>query len=98
MAFHEVPAAAHRGAICESARVLKPDDGIFVLVDWSKPPFGLMGISWPFFLRLGSDTKDSRENTYPALYRMHDLMLIKDRYLNSLVRYQVFCKVRYRIS
>lgn len=97
MAFHEVPAAARSGAIREAAQVLKPD-GIFVLVDWSKPRFGLMDISWPLFLRLGSDTKDNRKNTYPALCRMHDLMLIKDRYLNSLVRCQVFCKARYRIS
>jgi ubiquinone/menaquinone biosynthesis C-methylase UbiE len=90
MALHEVPPAVRRGAIRETARVLKPE-GIFALVDWSKPRFGLMTIFWLPFLLFDS-SRDNWDNIYPALCREQNLLLTTDVYLNSLVRCQVFRK------
>jgi ubiquinone/menaquinone biosynthesis C-methylase UbiE len=45
MALHETPAEVRRCAIKEVSRVLKPN-GLFVLIDWSKPKFGFWGIIW----------------------------------------------------
>jgi ubiquinone/menaquinone biosynthesis C-methylase UbiE len=83
MALHETPPGVRRGAIREIERVLKKE-GLFVLVDWSKPRFGLQAIVWLPFLFFGS-WKDNWNNTYRALCSERNLLLEEDNYLNSLV-------------
>jgi demethylmenaquinone methyltransferase/2-methoxy-6-polyprenyl-1,4-benzoquinol methylase len=93
MAFHEVPPEVRRGAINESARVLKPG-GMFALVDWSGPErFGLASLLWLPFLPF-ERAKDNRRNTYPVLFRERGFLLSGDVYLKSVVRCQVFRRVR----
>lgn len=91
MAFHEAAPEVRRGAIREAARVLKPE-GLFPLVDWSKPRFCLSSIIWLPFLLLDTHRKDNWNNTYPELCRRHGLLPSTDVYLDSLVRCQVFRK------
>lgn len=93
MALHETPPQVRRRTIKEVARVLRPG-GEFILVDWSKPRFGLYGILWYPMLRLGEDTRDNRNNTYPSLCAAEGLVLTEDDYLNSIYRRQVFKKQR----
>lgn len=90
MALHETPPDVRRGAIREASRVLKTD-GSFVLVDWSKPRFGLLSLVWMPFLFLG-DWQDNWKNTYCTLCREQGLFLEEDQYVNSLSRRQVFRK------
>ena len=91
MAFHEVPSDVRRGAIREAARVLKPA-GLFALMDWSKPRFGLMTILWLPFVYFVEYSEDNWNNTYPALCREQSLALLTDVYLTSLIRCQLFRK------
>lgn len=93
MALHETPPQVRRRTIKEVARVLKPG-GEFILVDWSKPRFGLYGVLWYPMLRLGADTSDNWKNTYPSLCAAEELVLTEDDYLNSVYRRQVFKKQR----
>ena len=90
MAFHETPPDVRRGAIRETARVLKKG-GVFVFVDWSKPRFGLQSLLWFPFLFFG-DWQDNWNNTYCALCEEEGLVLEEDSYINSLSRRQVFRK------
>jgi len=90
MALHETPPEVRRKAIKETARVLKPE-GRFILVDWSKPKFGLFGILWfPFFLTKSG--RDNWNNAYKALCENEGLILEEDQYLTSACRRQVFRK------
>lgn len=92
LALHAVPPEVRQGAIRETGRVLKPG-GIFGLVDWSKPHFGLWGALWlPMLLR--ERKGDNWLNTYPRLCLEVSLQLERDVYLNSLVRCQVFRKAQ----
>jgi len=90
MALHETPPEVRRKAIKEAARVLKPG-GLFILVDWSRPKFGLFGILWFPFL-LTKSGRDNWNNTYKTLCEDEDLMLEEDQYLTSAYRRQVFRK------
>lgn len=90
MALHETPPDVRRRAIKEVARVLKPN-GCFILVDWSKPKFGLYGILWYPFL-LSKSGKDNWNNVYKTLCENEGLMLEEDCYLASAYRRQVFRK------
>lgn len=90
LALHAVPPEVRRGAIRETSRVLEPG-GIFGLVEWGKPRFGLWGLIWlPMLLR--GRGGDNWQNTYPRLCREVGLQPVKDVYLNSLVRCQIFKK------
>ncbi len=91
MAIHETPPAIRRAAIAETSRVLKPD-GLFLLVDWSKPRFGGWGILWFPMVRFGQSNRDNWDNVYPELCRGHGLYQIEDRYINSIARRQLFQK------
>lgn len=90
MALHETPPAVRRGAIKEAARVLKRN-GIFILVDWSRPKLGLLSAIWLPFLFF-SDWKDNWNNVYCQLCDEQGLKLREDYYVNSLVRRQLFVK------
>jgi len=90
MALHETPSEVRRRAIKETARVLKTG-GRFILVDWSKPKFGLFGILWFPFL-LSKSGRDNWDNTYKTLCENEGLASEEDRYLNSAYRRQVFIK------
>ena len=90
MALHETPPEVRRRAIKETARVLKPD-GRFILVDWSKPKFGLFGILWYPFL-LTKSGRDNWNNKYITLCEKEGLLPEEDKYLNSVYRRQVFRK------
>ena len=92
MALHETPPEVRRAAIKETARVLKPG-GRFILVDWSKPKFGLFGILWYPFL-LSKSGRDNWNNAYKTLCENEGLMLEEDLYLTSAYRRQVFRKKR----
>lgn len=90
MAFHEVAPAVRRTALPEIHRILKPG-GRFILLDWSKPRFGLQSFLWlPFLFYDGGE--DNRKNRYPALCRKAGLIPDSDRYVNSLIRCQIFKK------
>jgi ubiquinone/menaquinone biosynthesis C-methylase UbiE len=91
MALHETPPEVRRDSIVEVSRVLKKN-GRFVLVDWSKPKFGLLGIVWYPFTRWGQKNKDNWHNVYPELCKKQGLILENDHYINSLTRRQVFRK------
>ncbi len=93
MALHETPPAVRRGAIAETARVLKPG-GVFLLVDWSRPRLGLWGIVWYPLCRWGERNRDNWNNVYPELCRDRALSLKEDAYLNSIVRRQLFGKAQ----
>ena len=90
MALHETPSEVRRGAIKEAARVLK-SGGCFILVDWSKPKFGLFGVLWFLFL-LSKSGQDNWNNTYKTLCEDEGLTLEEDLYLTSAYRRQVFKK------
>ena len=83
--------AVRRAAIAETARLLKPG-GTFLLVDWSRPRFGLWGIVWYPFCRWGEGNRDNWNNVYPELCRERGLKLKEDDYINSISRRQVFVK------
>jgi demethylmenaquinone methyltransferase/2-methoxy-6-polyprenyl-1,4-benzoquinol methylase len=91
MALHETPPPVRRGAIAETARVLK-DGGTFVLVDWSRPRFGLLGIFWFPFVCHGEQNRDNWTNVYPALCHAQGMRLVSDTYLDSISRRQVFVR------
>ena len=91
MALHETPPAVRRAAITETARLLRPG-GTFLLVDWSRPRFGLWGIVWYPFCRWGEGNRDNWNNVYPELCRERGLELKEDDYINSISRRQVFVK------
>ncbi|RRD65266.1 class I SAM-dependent methyltransferase [Fretibacterium sp. OH1220_COT-178] len=91
MALHETPPAVRRGALSETARVLRPG-GTFLLVDWSRPRFGLWGIVWYPLCRWGERNRDNWNNVYPRLCLERGLTLREDAYLNSIARRQVFVK------
>jgi len=90
MALHETPPDVRRGAIRETARVLKKG-GVFVFVDWSRPRFGLLSMIWLPFLFFG-EWHDNWNNTYRTLCEEQGLVLEEDKYINSLSRRQVFRK------
>ena len=90
MALRETPSDVRRRAIKETTHVLKRE-GRFILVDWSKPKFGLFGVLWFPFLLIKSG-RDNRNNTYKTLCKNEELMLKEDNYLNSVYRRQVFLK------
>ena len=90
MALHETPPTVRCGAIRETARVLKRN-GLFVLVDWSRPKAGLLAAIWFPFLFLG-EWRDNWRNVYRTLCEEQGLALREDVYINSLVRRQVFIK------
>ncbi|MDR1897924.1 MAG: class I SAM-dependent methyltransferase [Prevotellaceae bacterium] len=91
MALHETPPEVRRAAIAQTARVLK-SGGVFVLVDWSQPKFGLWGLVWFPMICRGMQNRDNWQNVYPALCGEHGLQRTEDRYLNSIARRQVFVK------
>jgi demethylmenaquinone methyltransferase/2-methoxy-6-polyprenyl-1,4-benzoquinol methylase len=90
MALHETPCDVRRGAIREVARVLKPK-GLFLLVDWSKPRWGLMAALWLPFLFFG-EWRDNWNNTYYSVCEDSGLQRTDDSYISSLIRRQVFVK------
>lgn len=91
MALHATPPEVRRAAIVETARVLK-NNGRFLLVDWSKPKFGLWGILWFPFMRWGEMNQDNWRNTYRQLCEKQGLTLEEDAYITSIARRQVFRK------
>lgn len=91
MAIHETPPDVRRSAIAETSRVLKKN-GIFILIDWSKPRPGLWGIIWLPFICFGKMNEDNWNNIYADLCKKHGLILQEDTYINSLVRRQIFIK------
>ncbi|MDR0680379.1 MAG: class I SAM-dependent methyltransferase [Dysgonamonadaceae bacterium] len=91
MALHETPPKVRRAAIAQTARTLKKN-GCFILVDWSKPKFGLWGILWFPMICWGAQNKDNWENVYPELCRQNGLQSKEDCYINSIARRQVFVK------
>ena len=91
LSFHRASPSLRRRALHETARVLKPK-GIFALVGWSKPRFGLLAMIF-FPLLMFKTSGDHWNNTYPTLCRDENLLLITDTYINSLIRCQVFRKV-----
>jgi demethylmenaquinone methyltransferase/2-methoxy-6-polyprenyl-1,4-benzoquinol methylase len=91
MALHETPPEVRRAAIAEVARTLKKG-GSFILVDWSKPKFGLFGAFWFPMICLGTQNKDNWRNVYPELCLQNGLHLKEDYYINSIARRQVFQK------
>ncbi|MDR0603305.1 MAG: hypothetical protein LBG80_03265, partial [Bacteroidales bacterium] len=66
--------------------------GSFILVDWSKPKFGLWGVFWFPMICWGTQNKDNWKNVYPELCRQNGLQLKEDCYINSIARRQVFIK------
>ncbi|MBI4773181.1 MAG: class I SAM-dependent methyltransferase [Deltaproteobacteria bacterium] len=88
--FHQASPALRRRALNETGRVLKPK-GVFALIDWSKPRFGLMALIL-FPLLMFKTSGDHWNNTYPMLCRDENLLLIMDTYVNSVIRCQVFRK------
>jgi demethylmenaquinone methyltransferase/2-methoxy-6-polyprenyl-1,4-benzoquinol methylase len=91
MALHETPPEVRRAAIVQTARTLKRG-GCFILVDWSKPKFGLWGVFWFPMICWGGQNRDNRRNVYPELCRQNGLLLKEDIYINSIARRQVFQK------
>jgi len=91
MALHETPPEVRRKAIKEVGRVLKPG-GKFILVDWSKPRFGLFGILWFPMLYFGKNNRDNWNNIYPTLCADAGMELLEDSYINSIARRQLFRK------
>jgi len=91
MALHETPPSVRRKAIKEVARILKPG-GEFILVDWSKPKFGLFGVLWFPMLCFGKNNVDNWHNVYPELCTDAGMQLVADKYINSVARRQVFIK------
>jgi ubiquinone/menaquinone biosynthesis C-methylase UbiE len=94
MAMHEMSPGIRCDVLKEVSRVLKPK-GVFGLVDWSRPKFGLISLIWtPFigaFLLFKHDY-DNWQNRYPSLCNKYGLILDTDVYLNSLIRCQTFHK------
>ena len=90
LAFHEVPSEVRRGALTETARVLRPG-GFFGLVDWSRPRFGLSALFWLPVL-LFEHNSDNWKNTYPDLCQARGLIQETDVYIGSAIRCQVFRK------
>lgn len=93
MALHETPPAVRRAAIAETSRVLK-DNGAFILIDWSRPKLGVLGVVWFPLICFGSTNKDNWNNAYPEICLKHHLILKSDLYLNSITRRQAFEKAK----
>ena len=91
LSFHRASPGLRRKVIHEAARVLKPK-GVFALVDWSKPRFGLRAMIF-FPLLMFKTSGDHWNNSYPMLCRNEHLLQITDTYINSLIRCQIFRKV-----
>lgn len=91
MALHETPPEVRRGAIAEAGRVLKPG-GRFLLVDISRPRFGIWGLLFGSAIAFSASKKDCWNNVYPALCREHGMKLAEDAYLNSIARRQLFIR------
>lgn len=91
MALHEASREVRPKAIAEAARILKPG-GRLLLVDWGKPRFGFWAAVWLPFLLFGESNKDNWNNAYKSLCLGNGLELREDRYVNSLVRRQLFRK------
>jgi demethylmenaquinone methyltransferase/2-methoxy-6-polyprenyl-1,4-benzoquinol methylase len=68
MALHETPPEVRRKAIAQTARMLKKG-GSFVLIDWSKPKFGLWGIVWFPMICWGEQNRDNWRNVSRFLDR-----------------------------
>lgn len=91
MALHEAAREVRPNAIREIARALKPG-GRFLLVDWSKPRFGLQALIWLPFLLPGRAESDNWNNTYRRQCEDNGMELIEDSYINSITRRQLFRK------
>jgi demethylmenaquinone methyltransferase/2-methoxy-6-polyprenyl-1,4-benzoquinol methylase len=92
MAMHEMSPNIRSEVLKEVSRVLKPQ-GIFGLVDWSRPKFGIASLVWLPFI-LSRRNSDNWQNRYPVLCKKYGLILDSDVYLNSLIRCQTFHKVQ----
>ncbi len=91
MVLHETPVSVRHKAIAEASRILKKN-GYFLLIDWSKPRFGLWGIIWLPILLIRRRNSDNWYNRYPKLCEEQGMQIIEDEYINSLVRRQIFIK------
>ncbi len=91
MALHVTPPGVRRATIRETARVLKTG-GRFILVDWSRPRFGILGAVWLPFLVFGENNKDNWNNTYRRLCEAEGMELECDDYISAIARRQVFVK------
>ena len=91
MALHETPPEVRRGAIKETARVLRKG-GTFILVDWSRPVSVIMRVLWSPLLLSGKNSRDNWYNIYPELCAASGLQLKEDYYINSFARRQLFIK------
>lgn len=91
VAFCETTAEVRKGAISEVKRVLKSGD-CFALVDCSRPRVALSSVMMlPFFMF--KENSDSWNNHYVEMCDDNGLKLVKDIYLKSYVRCQIFRKV-----
>ncbi len=91
VAFCETTAEVRKGAISEVARVIKSGD-YFALVDCSRPRIALSSVMMlPFFMF--KENTDSWNNHYLEMCEENGLELVKDVYLKSYVRCQIFRKV-----
>lgn len=91
MALHETPPPVRRAAIAETGRVLKAG-GRFLLVDWSKPRFGIKALVWFPMVCFGENNKDNWNNAYAGLCAEQGMQLLEDHYLDSMSRRQLFGK------
>ena len=90
LAIHEASPMVRRATIPEIRRLLKPG-GVFVLVEWSRPRFGLKALLWlPFLFKDG--TEDNWRNRYAKWCLKEGLRCDRDEYLDSMLRLQVFRK------
>ncbi|WP_406662647.1 class I SAM-dependent methyltransferase [Methanolobus sp. ZRKC3] len=91
VAFCETSAEVRKGAISETGRVLKKGD-FFALVDCSRPRLAFSSVMMlPFFMF--KENGDSWNNHYLEMCEENNLKLVKDVYLKSYVRCQVFEKI-----
>lgn len=89
MALHATPPPVRREAVREAARVVR-QSGAFLIVDWGRPRFGVLGLFMLPFVVRGEANRDNWSNVYPELCEQQGLLLAEDRYLNSIARRQVF--------
>lgn len=91
MALHEAKPEVRRIAIRKACCMLKTG-GKFLLVDWGKPRFGGWGTLFYPFCRWGQKDRDNWNNTYRELCESHGLSCKEDKYMNSVIRKQIFMK------